>query len=227
MSTTGSKLSSPKPVVRQAFSAQIADELRREIIYGRLAPGTKLVQDELCKVFGTSRMPVRDALRDLTQEGFLVVEGVSVVVADLNLGDLRDAYGLEAVLHGWAARTLAARGTADDFDSLEAIHQRMLAASDGQATAALNWEFHRTINLLTRSSRLLIALRSLTTVTPRDFAAEFPDSITRSNAQHEAIVVAMRNGQTDLVETLTRQHVEETTTLLLKSVEKARAHARS
>ncbi len=219
-------LSSPRPVVRQAFSAQIADDLRREIIYGRLAPGTKLVQDELCKVFGTSRMPVRDALRDLTQEGFLVIEGVSVVVANLNLGDLRDAYELEAVLHGWAARTLATRGTADDFDSLAAIHQRMLAASDGQATAALNWEFHRTINVLTRSSRLLIALRSLATVTPRDFAAEFPDSITRSNSQHEAILAAMRKGQADLVETLARQHVEETTSLLLKSVEKARANAR-
>jgi DNA-binding GntR family transcriptional regulator len=224
VSTKGSRLTSSKPVVRQAFSAQIADDLRREIIYGRLSPGTKLVQDELCKVFGTSRMPVRDALRDLTQEGFLVVEGVSVVVANLSLGDLRDAYELEAVLHGWAARTLAARGTADDFDALEAIHQRMLSASDGQAAAALNWEFHRTINMLTRSSKLLIALRSLTTVTPRDFAAEFPDSIARSNTEHEAILAAMRQRKPDLVEALTRQHVEESTSLLLKSVEKARAH---
>jgi DNA-binding GntR family transcriptional regulator len=225
VSTIPPELTSPRPVVRHALSAQIADELRRQIIYGRLSPGTKLVQDDLCKVFGTSRMPVRDALRELTQEGFLVADGVSLAVANFSLDDLQDAYELEAVLHGWAARTLAIRGTAEDFAALEGIHEQMTAASDGPATAALNWEFHRTINLLTRSSKLLIALRSLTTVTPRDFAAEFPGSIAQSNAQHAAIMSAMRSGRADEVETLTRQHVQQTTTLLLRSMENARVHA--
>ena len=51
---------------RTPLGQRIADALRHDILFGRLAPGTKLAQTQVCERFGTSRMPVRDALRQLT-----------------------------------------------------------------------------------------------------------------------------------------------------------------
>ena len=62
-------------LARARFGSQIAEALRNDILFGRVESGKRLSQVELCERFGTSRMPVRDALRQLTYEGFLIDDG--------------------------------------------------------------------------------------------------------------------------------------------------------
>jgi DNA-binding GntR family transcriptional regulator len=59
---------------RETLETQVYEALRKAIIEGRLARGERLVQDDLATQFGTSRIPVRDALKRLETEGLVSLD---------------------------------------------------------------------------------------------------------------------------------------------------------
>lgn len=61
-------------LIYRSIPEQVADNLRREILSGKLYPGEPLREQEISNRFGVSRGPVREALRHLTQQGLLVLE---------------------------------------------------------------------------------------------------------------------------------------------------------
>jgi DNA-binding GntR family transcriptional regulator len=190
---------SSTPLQRDPLGNQIAETLRREILLGVLSPGTQVSQQQLCERFGTSRMPVRDALRELVQEGLMTLDSARhIVVAPLSKQDLLDAFTIEAVLTGMAAERASQRASAADLDSLERLHEAMLDAAAGNQQSAmveLNWSFHRTINHLSGSRKLILALRKVSVDLPRDFLEQVPEWNVTSNADHERILGAMRAGK--------------------------------
>jgi DNA-binding GntR family transcriptional regulator len=85
--------------------------LRRRIVTGELAPGTRLDLPVLCDTLGVSRMPVRDALSRLDEQGLVEIRPqTSTVVSTLSTADLRDTYGariaLESLLIGAACERI-------------------------------------------------------------------------------------------------------------------------
>jgi DNA-binding GntR family transcriptional regulator len=116
--------------VEGASSGQIAAVLRRDILFGRLQTGTKRSQQELCNRFGTSRMPVRDALRELSYSGLLTQDdGGHAVVAPLKRTDVLDSFTIEGMLSGLAARKATALATEDQLQALEDPDEKMRAVS--------------------------------------------------------------------------------------------------
>src|SRR6476469_6276636 len=102
-------------LVRRSLASQIAQLVRSDILYGRLRPGERVSQQQLAAAYGTSRIPVRDALRELTQEGFLVSGPAGqVVVSRVTADDVTDAFAILATALGCAARRAAGRASADD-----------------------------------------------------------------------------------------------------------------
>jgi DNA-binding GntR family transcriptional regulator len=86
-------------------------ELRRRIISGDLPPGARLDLQELCETLGVSRMPVREALSRLDEQGLVEIKPqLATVVSTLSTSDLRDTYGariaLETLLAGAASAWL-------------------------------------------------------------------------------------------------------------------------
>ncbi|AMX02874.1 GntR family transcriptional regulator [Microbulbifer thermotolerans] len=116
---------------------QIADQLRSDIISGKLAPNTKLNEQQLANRFGVSRGPVRDVLLQLTKEGLLVAKnncGVSVnSVLDPSMQELMIDIRRRIEVH--AIRNLKGKLTEMDFAELEDILERLQDAFDAQ-------EFH-------------------------------------------------------------------------------------
>lgn len=198
-------------ISRSTLGRQIAEAIRRDIVYGHLAPGTRLGQLQLCARFGTSRMPVRDALRQLTYEGFLTDDGRQhSVVAKMRRQDIEDTFHLEGMLHGFAARRVAERGNPAELAELTAIHQAMAAAEsagNAQLFADLNWQFHRRVNQLADSPKLVAALRTLALSMPRDFVVEFPEWARDANTEHSELIDAMLANDGERVEKLMRTHV--------------------
>src|SRR4051794_6107660 len=132
-----------EPALRPApLSKQVADSLRRAIIHGTIPAGTRLTQDELCKEFGTSRMPVRDALRQLTHEGLLREVGAQREVVPFAAEAFAESQELIAVLHGWATRRVAERGTDEEIAELRAVHDEMVAATSSAERSQLGYRFH-------------------------------------------------------------------------------------
>jgi DNA-binding GntR family transcriptional regulator len=202
-----------RDIQREPLGSQIASALRRDIFLGRLLPGTRLAQAELCTEFGTSRMPVRDALRELTFDGTVISDGArTVVVAPLSRSDLIDSFRIEGLLNGLAARLATPLATAEDFEVLTSLHKQMLAsskASKHEQMAQLNWQFHRHINKLAGSRKLLSTLRVVSLDVPRDYLIRMPEWATKSNKEHAQIIAAMKARDSAKAESLMEAHLTE------------------
>jgi len=198
---------------RKPLGSQIATALRRDILFGRLTPGTRLSQQELCERFGTSRMPVRDALRELVYSGLLEQDGGRhAIVASLNRSDLLDSFTIEGMLSAMAARKATINATQEDLDQLESMHERMCAAhaaGESRTMANLNWDFHRYINKLSRSKKLLSAIQTVSLEVPRDYLIEFPQWAAKSNIEHGQIIDAMKKRDVEKVDRLMLDHLVE------------------
>jgi DNA-binding GntR family transcriptional regulator len=206
-------LSTPPLQRSNPLGNQIADTLRREILLGVLPSGTRVSQQQLCERFGTSRMPVRDALREMVHEGLMTLDSARhIVVAPLSKEDLLDAFTIEGVLTGMAAERASQKATAADLDSLDRLHGAMLDAAEQmrQGTMVeLNWSFHRKINHLSGSRKLIVALRKVSVDLPRDFLEQVPEWSSNSNADHARILAAMRAGKHKAAGKYMTEHVME------------------
>ena len=201
------------PLQRNPLGNQIADTLRREVLLGVLPPGTQVSQQQLCERFGTSRMPVRDALRELVHEGLMMLDSARhIVVAPLSKQDLLDAFTIEGVLTGMAAERASQRASAADLESLDRLHQAMLEAAEHNRQSAmveLNWSFHRKINHMSGSRKLIVALRKVSVDLPRDFLEQVPEWNVTSNADHARILAAMRGGKHKAAGKYMTEHVTD------------------
>ena len=131
---TGAKVSAP---------AMIRDGVRRAILDGVYASGVQLRQDELAERFGTSRIPVREALRQLEAEGLVTIEankGATVTV--LSLPEVLELFEIRAALECRALRLAIPNMIDGDFEAAEAILQDYGALEDPGAWGDINWRFH-------------------------------------------------------------------------------------
>jgi DNA-binding GntR family transcriptional regulator len=191
---------------------RVAEAIRGDILFGRLDPGTRLAQQQLCERFGVSRMPVRDALRQLTFEGYLVHDsGRHCLVATMSRQDIIDTFDVEGMLHGFAARRLTEIASDEQLQQLRQLHLEMDEnQEDVHKFGALNWNFHRQINQMSNSRKVIAALRTLAMALPRDFVVEFPEWVPGSNAEHAEIVKALVKRDGAKSESLMRAHVGRT-----------------
>lgn len=96
-------------IQRGARSAHVYERLRELIVSGRLAPGARVVEQEVAERMGVGRTPVREALQLLVQEGWLVAsEGGrrQLTVAPLRADDVTELFGILAELEASALRGL-------------------------------------------------------------------------------------------------------------------------
>lgn len=145
-----------QPQLWQIVQAQIRDA----ILSGALPAGTRLVERDLAARFGTSRGPVRDAIRELTREGLVAeLPRRGTVVSTPTARDLSEAYLVREALEAGACKTIVE--TEIDLDSaqleehLEAF-ERAWRVRDGYLEAAQHdLGFHRALVGLTRNSRMI------------------------------------------------------------------------
>jgi DNA-binding GntR family transcriptional regulator len=99
-----------RPTIREHAEARLRDA----IIEGRLAPGERLVERELCEALGISRPSLREALRGLACEGLVqIVAHRGPAVAVITREQAAEIFAVREALEGMAARLLAARRDPD------------------------------------------------------------------------------------------------------------------
>ncbi len=184
---------------RTPLGLQISQELRRQILFGHLDPGTPLTQQDLCERFGTSRMPVRDAINILVMDGLATrPNNRDAVVADVTRDDILDAFAVNAHLHALASVRALTRGTPGERRRLERIHKDMgkaVESLDLPKSAEFNGRFHRQLNRMSHSNPIITALKRVTAFVPYDFVKEAPDYAIRGYREHESIMAAFRAGE--------------------------------
>lgn len=150
---------------KTSLRQQAVDALRRAITSGQLAPRSPLVETELSEMLQISRGTLREAMRQLQQEGLITVGARGrLIVRHLDDKEIRDIFAVRAALESLAARELAQlpdRATA--IATLRATLDAMARAGnenlEGRIEADL--EFHRTLCRLTGNETLLHSWISL------------------------------------------------------------------
>ncbi|WP_290059156.1 GntR family transcriptional regulator [Amycolatopsis solani] len=153
---------------RQPLAAtrqRVRDELRERILTGRLRPGDRLVERELAEDLGVSRVPVREAIRALEAEGFLVEQSARrIVVRQLARVDVEELFDVREALEGLAAGLAAARAGAAELKRLDralADAARATARGDAARITALNSRFHDEIVAIAGNALLTTMLQPL------------------------------------------------------------------
>lgn len=146
---------------RQSLTDQIVGEVRQRIISGQLPAGTPLRQEKLAAELGVSRVPLREAIRQLEAEGLVVSEvHKGTVVSSLSLAELQEMFEIRVQLETWLFGLAIPRMTEADFALAEAVIAES-AASGVDSWADFNWRFH---SALLGASRRPVALKLLKTV---------------------------------------------------------------
>lgn len=140
----------------------IADQLRELIVLGAFSPGQQVNESALASQLNTSRGPLREALQRLCQEGILVSKrNRGVFVLELSTEDVQEIYAVREAVELAAANTLLdseADQVADTCRELKGIIKDMakqVAASDWQAIARLDMQFHTAFVSGTGNTRLI------------------------------------------------------------------------
>jgi len=109
----------------------IYNKLSEDIVYCRLKPGQRLIEDDLTSLLNVSRTPLREALGQLRSEGFVeYLPNKGVRVASLSVKEVFEIYSVRAVLEGYAAKLAAENANPENLKKLKNIHKQM--EEDGQ-----------------------------------------------------------------------------------------------
>ncbi len=206
-------------VSRDSRRHALARALRDAVVFGDLQPGERLVERDIAARTGVSRGPVREALRQLEQEGLIVsvpyqgtyVAGISDVEVDEIIIPIR------LVLETFACRKSMSALEASDFDDLAALVERMQVAADAGDLPALvevDLQFHSRV-VERAGNQCLQIWRS---IEPRVRAYFFRDVVRHSSLQdlpqeHGQLLEAMRSADAARVLPLLEQHIREASTL--------------
>jgi DNA-binding GntR family transcriptional regulator len=128
---------------RQTTVTLVADELRRRIMAGVLPEGQQLRQEALAADLGVSRIPVREALRQLEAEGFVAIQSHrGAVVSKLSLDEIIELFELRMRLEGWLLALAIPEMGDDDLERADAALQTMISNRKIENWGQLNWDFH-------------------------------------------------------------------------------------
>jgi DNA-binding GntR family transcriptional regulator len=184
--------------------------LREQILTGRLTPGTKVDQDEISEALGMSRLPVREALIELAHESLIdAVPRRGAFVARLERADIIDHYRIFALVAGLAASRAATSLTDEQLAELASVNASFVAATDPEAQAQWNHEFHKIINRAGGSRRLASVLALLSRSLPVRYFEFAPNWAETSARHHARILTALEERDAHEAQRLMEHHVAE------------------
>jgi DNA-binding GntR family transcriptional regulator len=205
----------------------VYDTIREAIQTGRYTPGQRLVADELAQELGTSRMPIREALRRLEVAGLVsIAPHRGAVVSELSAQEIVEIYHIRAVLEGLAARLAATRLTPASTARLRAFIEEMEEAAttgaDLEQILRINREFHIAIWQLAQAPRLQEILENLYDASNRyrNISTALPGRLAQVFQEHRQIVQALAAGASAEAERFANEHHENTAQRLLVELEK-------
>jgi DNA-binding GntR family transcriptional regulator len=199
---------------KKSLREQALSALRTAITSGELEPGRHLVETELSDMLQISRGTLREALRQLEQEGLLSAGPRGrLSVRHLDAKEIRDIFAVRAALESLAARTLCelpdrAQVTASLRTAIEAMAAAAQGSLEGRIESDL--EFHRTMCRLTGNETLLHSWESLEgSIRMSIMYAGVERAVSNMSVdRHYDIVTAIESGDASLARQTILEHMD-------------------
>jgi DNA-binding GntR family transcriptional regulator len=191
----------------------VYDSLRDAIWEGRIGRGERVREEEIARILGVSRTPVREALQRLQRRGLLVTgPGRGLMVAELSKREVIELYAMREILEGSAARFAAQRAMRPEIDILYRLQRDLAdAPDDALVLVKLNRRFHQAIYDAAHNQYLTQTLDTLHDSMALLHSTTFraPNRRRESDEEHRRIVSAIERHDADDAEAIAREHIRQ------------------
>jgi DNA-binding GntR family transcriptional regulator len=204
-----------EPLSSPTLAEQTVEVMRRRILSGDFASGERLVETRLARDLGTSRGPIREALKQLAAEGLVREEPRrGTFVAAPTLDDVRDLYDLRVAIEARSARLVIERNDPGAIETLRVALREMheaVQASDLPHLARADYGFHETICRVSGNRRLLDAYvrnASVMRLLVHMEEAQYYMSLEDVELQHKELLESIEARDADRTQALVVDHLE-------------------
>lgn len=191
---------------------QVADFLREGIISGRYPRGTRLKQQEIATLLNTSITPVREALKLLAAEGYVLGDSYrGATVAPFDIEASSEVLNLRILLETQLVRGAVEHVTATDIAELRVMADEFanaFAAGDNETARAANYRFHHRMFEIARMPQTLHFVQILWARYPFDLINRLKGRVSRAAEEHDDMLAALIAGDAAAAMLATRQHIE-------------------
>ncbi len=201
----------------------IVDALRELIISGDLQPGERLIEPDIAEKLGVSRTPVREAFFRLESEGFVkVIPRKGAIVAPFSAKEAEDLYEILIELEGLAAKLACERMGQSELEKIKNIESKISSCEEYKERVSLNSQFHTAYLKYSKNNLLISVLENLHQKMNRYTSLVFrsPDRLKQGHHEHEMIMQAFNNKDSEKVCLLVKQHIDNSRKSLLQELEK-------
>lgn len=198
-------------VTRRTVEDEVYARIRHAILRGEIAGGERLVHDDLAGRFGTSRIPVRDALKRLLLDGLVSTDARRAYrVTVFGRADIEEIYELRELLETRAIRMAAARIDQETLAGLRELQAQIEdAADDGdrELYVELNQVFHSRIYAAADQPRLERIIHGLWQGLPPLAPIRLAQSLVEAAAEHRSLIDALAAGDGEAAGQALQAHI--------------------
>lgn len=217
------KLDSYKPL-REVVS----ETMREAIVNGILKPGERLMEIQLAEELGVSRTPVREAIRKLELEGFVVmIPRRGTYVAGLSIKDINEVFEIRTALDVLAAGLAAERITEEELEQMERLMVEIgenIDQGNMEGIITLDSQFHDILYKASRNDRLVGIINNLREQFTRfrSISIMYPGRLKNTLEEHRQLVEAIAQRNPEVAQQLAREHMENAEQTLLMEMNERR-----
>lgn len=208
---------------RATLQFKVTTKLRELILKGEFKMGERLMQEEWAQKLGVSRMPLREALRQLEVEGLVRIEPRrGAVVTPVSTEDIEEIYQLRALLEGEAVVKSLPFLDEETIQELETIYNNMLQLkadeTDMEAYMKLNTEFHRIIREGCPWRRIQGFIETLWKGIPPYTPSLLANHLPESHKEHGLMLQYIQEKDAEKLKQVTIKHILRTKENLIQMI---------
>jgi GntR family transcriptional regulator of gluconate operon len=206
----------------------IACELRLQIINGTFKPSEVLSENRIAADFGTSRSPVREALKTLSNEGLIRLERMGAMVLGLTLQDIEELYDVRYLIESFAQQRLASGNHEPLFANLKQIIDKMELAvkyNNSVEFSYLDYCFHEAIIIEAKHKRILHSWKSIKQIvltvmliTTEEVFLEGEIKLNMVIEKHRKIVKGLESKDVKLIQQVVQDYFADSNITLRSSI---------
>lgn len=200
----------------------VYEELKRQILVGEIAPGTRMMEVDLAEEMGVSRTPVREAIRKLEKEGLVTIEPRrGAYASDISIKDILDVLEVRQTLEGMAASLAARKVTEEekqDFIRANAAYKAAILSGNTDEIIKNDEYFHQLIVNYSDNKTLTQLLSQVQELALR-FRYIYYDDFSRYERmpkEHEEIEEAILSGDIAKAKIVAEEHVAHLKEFVIK-----------
>lgn len=210
----------------------VCDLIRDAIVSGVLEPGERLMELQLAEEMGVSRTPLREAMRKLELEGYIVMmPRRGTFVANMSIRDINEIFEIRNSLESLSSGLAAERITQEELERLQRLMLKIsghVKAGDMEKIVATDIEFHDVLYKAARNSRLMGIISNLRDQLTRfrTLSMSFPGRLEATMEEHRNMVEAIAQGDVAAAQRAAELHMEHSEQVLMQAMAERDRHER-